>query len=225
MSLYKIFPSNLSAKNADPLIYLIYVLVSVHIYKYIQIYTCIHMHTFNFLYLQMYLGASMRFFLPFAILFPMHGPQGMLGPQVGKLELLGEGARGHCHHGLRSFSPVWCGAQCLLYRQTTKFDMSLLLFAAVVSSTAWAARLFSVTRTQLSIRILEQLEEITKNAQSWKFWIQMLMCLVPPMQFTSSFSSAGWFEKDPISSHFHGTSWGHVRLEKTARRQLDVNFW
>ena len=76
----------------------------------------------------------MRFFVVCHFI-PMIRASGHVGTTSGKLELLGEGARGSCHHGLRSFYPVRCGAQCLLYRQTTKFDTSLL-FAAVVSSTA-----------------------------------------------------------------------------------------
>ena len=61
-------------------------------------------------------------------------------------------------------------------------------------------------------RILEQLEEITKECPILKVLDSNVNFLVPPMQFASSFQV--WFEKDPISSHFHGTSWRHVRLEK-----------
>ena len=213
------YTSNLSATNAYPIIHCIYVVVcNISIYLYFIIfYICILEHERVFLVACHFVSNA-----------------GHVGTTSGKLELLGEGARGSFHHGLRSFSPVRCGAQCLLYRQTTKFDTSPL-FAAVVSSTAWAARLFSGTsRTQLSKGFWSSLKKSQKNAQSWKFWIQMLICWFPLCSSQVLFQVQGDLKRIQFPHISMGqagdtldlkNSTTTTRRELLVDRHLDKEFW
>ncbi len=141
---------------------------------YMYIYIRVH------LYLQLYLWAStciflLLFFRP-GLLFQIHGASGHVGTTSRKLELLGEGAWGSCHHGLRSFSP------CLMRSTVPTVQAGneiwhVTAHAAVVSSTAWAAgRLFSVTRAQLSKGFWSNLQKPQKNTILERFGFYMWIC-------------------------------------------------
>ena len=149
-------------------------------------------------------------FLP-SLLFQTHGISGHVGTTIVTSGHVGEGARGRCHHGLRSFSPRLMRSTVPTVQAGNKI-WQVTAHAAVVSSAAWAGRLFSVTRIQLSKGFWSSLQK-PQNTILERFGFYMSICWFPLCSSWIRFSSVGWFEKDPVSAHFHGTSWGEIQPE------------
>ena len=193
------YTSNLSATNAYPIIHCIYVVVyNISTYLYLLFFT--------------YVSWSMNeFFWSLAILFPM---QGMLGPQVGSWNYWEKEPEAASIMVWDHFPPSDAEHSAYTVQANNKIWHVTAFCRCSEQHCMSSSTVFCHQQNPTFKRILEQLEEITKECPILKVLDSNVNLFVPPMQFTSSFSSAGWFEKDPISAHFHGTSWGHVRLEK-----------
>ena len=138
----------------------------------------------------------------------------MLGPQVGSWNYWEKEPEAAAIMVWDHFFPVFSAELSVptVQAEIRKFDTA---HAAVVSSTAWAARLFSVT-----------------SAQSWKFWIQMLIFWFPLC------SSQVLFKCDLKRIQFPHISTGQAgdtldlknsttttRRELLVDRHLDKEFW
>ena len=164
----------------------------------------------------MYLGAKRHVFLAWSEKNQIHGAdRGHVGTTRGKLELFGEGARGSCHHGLRSFFPCLFSGAVRAYCTGRNSEIRHCPCRCSEQHCVSSSIIFCHQSPTFK-RILE-LKEATKECTSWKVRILNVKLLALPihLQVHALFLIVGRVERDPISLHFHGTTGGSFNKHST----------